>query len=155
MLGRSALDMGNARWIVSCNACITGSASVARRTASRQRFSCSAPRVPVNTWRIDWAARSSACSSSSDADETGAQDNASTAECFFPWHKDATNAYSISRWRSRWSRGFSISLSRCEFKIGSNDLWSVMTAKWSRPARKRWHFRTAQATAKISNSMVA
>ena len=39
--------------------------------------------------------------------------------------------------------GESLSHRTGEFKIGSNGLWSVMTVKWSRPARKRWHFRTA------------
>jgi hypothetical protein len=32
-------------------------------------------------------------------------------------------------------------------------LWSVITVKWLRPARKRWHFLMAQATAKHSGSI--
>ena len=34
-------------------------------------------------------------------------------------------------------------------------LWSVITVKWSRPARKRWHFLIAQAMSKHSSSITA
>ena len=34
-------------------------------------------------------------------------------------------------------------------------LWSVTIVKWPSPARKRWHFLMAQATARHSSSMTA
>ncbi len=49
------------------------------------------------------------------------------------------------------SRGFSISSNPCVFRIGivfrigMRGLWSVMTVKWSIPARKTWHFLIAHA----------
>ncbi len=52
-------------------------------------------------------------------------------------------------------RGFSISSNLQELILSMRRLWSVATVKWLRPARKRWHFLMAQATAKHSSSITA
>ena len=132
-----------------------------------RRFSWSvSSKASILIWVIDGAClhlscdvlratSASASSSSGHGCWHGCRDRASAASFVEPLIHLAVKLYCNRRVLKRCRRGFSISSSRCVFRMAISGWWSTMTMKWSIPARNVLHFLTAHATARHSSSITA